>query len=263
MIGLFDSHAHYNDARFDEDREALLSSIFKPSEVCPCGIDAIVNIGCCIESSRDCIALAEKYEGIYAAVGLHPQDAALFDENTIPALREMLQHEKVVAIGEIGLDYKYPDPPREQQKEVFRAQMQLARETGKPVCIHDRDAHGDCFDIVREFPDVTGVFHSYSGSAEMARQLVRRGWYISYSGTLTFKNAAGILKTPEAVPLDRLLIETDCPYLAPVPFRGKRNDSRLAYKTAEKLAEIKGVSTDEIVKITRENAYRFFKLLQK
>lgn len=259
-MGLFDSHAHYDDPRFAGDLSEVIAHISSQSEICPCGVEYVVNIGCDVPTSRLCLELAEKYPLFYAAVGIHPQDADRFDENSIEELKELLKHPKAVAIGEIGLDYKYENSPRELQKEVFRRLMALARETGYPVCIHDRDAHGDVFDIIREFPDVKGVLHSYSGSPEQARQYVKMGWYISFSGTVTFKNAAVVPEAAKVVPLDRLLVETDAPYLAPVPYRGKRNKSSFAYATAAKLAEIHGVSTEEMVKITRENALRFFRM---
>lgn len=263
MMGLFDSHAHYDDPRFADDLDEIVSALRTPSEICPCGVEAVVNIGCDVPTSRLCLALADRYDLFYAAVGIHPQDADRFDEDTLPALREMLRHEKAVAIGEIGLDYKYENAPREKQKEVFRTLLSFAREVDYPVCIHDRDAHGDVFDILRGEPGVRGVLHSYSGSAEMARQLLKRGWYISFSGTVTFKNANSILEAARIVPLERLLIETDAPYLAPVPYRGKRNRSDYAYATAAKLAELHGVSIGEMIKITRQNARDFFQIAQK
>ncbi len=259
-FGLFDSHAHYDDPRFAGDLDRVVESIREKSQICPCGVEYVVNIGCDIPTSRLCLDLAERYSLFYAAVGIHPQDAATFDDGSISALKEMLCHPKAVAIGEIGLDYKYENAPREVQKEVFCSLLELARDTGYPVCIHDRDAHGDVFDIIRKFPDVRGVMHSFSGSPEMARQYVSRGWHISFSGTVTFKNAAQVPEAAKAVPLDRLLLETDAPYLAPVPYRGKRNQSSYAFATAEKLAQLHGVSTEEIIQITRENALRFFQM---
>lgn len=259
-MGLFDSHAHYDDPRFAEDLDEVVHALRQKSDVCPCGVETVVNIGCDIPTSRICLDLAEKYDLFYAAVGIHPQDAHTFNEESIDRLKEMLSHPKAVAIGEIGLDYKYENAPREVQKEVFCRQMELSLETGYPVCIHDRDAHGDVFDIVRKYPDVKGVMHSFSGSKEMARQYVKMGWHISFSGTLTFKNASIVPEAAAVVPLDRLLIETDAPYLAPVPYRGKRNRSDFAFATAARLAEIHGVSTEKMIEITRENALRFFQM---
>lgn len=260
MMGLFDSHAHYDDPRFHQDLDEVVKEISTPGEICPCGVEYVVNIGCDVPTSRLCLDLADRYPIFYAAVGIHPQDAHTFDETSLPALREMLRHPKAVAIGEIGLDYKYENAPRSVQKDVFCRLMEFARETGYPVCIHDRDAHGDVFDIIRMFPDVRGVMHSYSGSAEMARQLVRMGWHISFSGSVTFKNANSILEAAKAVPVERLMVETDAPYLAPVPYRGKRNKSSFAYATAAKLAEIHGMDVGKMVEITRENALRFFQM---
>ena len=259
-MGLFDSHAHYDDPRFAGDLDQVVELISSKSQICPCGVETVVNIGCDVPTSRLCLDLAEKYPMFYAAVGIHPQDAHTFDEQSVSALKEMLAHPKALAIGEIGLDYKYENAPRDVQKDVFCRLMELSRETGYPVCVHDRDAHGDVFDVVRKFPDVKGVMHSFSSSPEMARQYVKMGWYISFSGTVTFKNAAVVPEAAKAVPLDRLLVETDAPYLAPVPYRGKRNKSCYAWAICEKLAQLHGVSTEEMVQITRENARRFFKM---
>ncbi len=259
-MGLFDSHAHYDDPRFAGDLDEVVAHIQEKSEICPCGVEYVVNIGCDVPTSRLCLDLAEKYPLFYGAVGIHPQDAHTFDERSIPALKEMLRHPKAVAIGEIGLDYKYENCSREVQKEVFCRLMELAQETGYPVCIHDRDAHGDVFDILRRFAGTPGVLHSYSGSPEMAKQYVKMGYHISFSGTVTFKNAAIVPEAAKVVPLDRILLETDAPYLAPVPYRGKRNKSSFAYATAECLARIHGISTDEMIQITKENALKFFQM---
>ena len=255
---LFDSHAHYDDAKFDEDRDALLTSLDER------GVGYAVDVGCSFRSIPQAMDLAEKYDFIYFTAGFHPcdtQDAENNGENeTLDYLRSVLSHEKCVGVGEIGLDYYWDDVPREIQKKWFGLQLDLARETGKPVVIHDRDAHGDTMDILREHKDVKGILHSFSGSPEMASELIKNGWYISFSGVLTFKNAARLPEVAKIVPLDRMLIETDCPYLAPHPFRGKRNDSSLMRYTAEKLAEIKGISYDEVVKITEQNAFCVYKL---
>ena len=255
---LFDSHAHYDDAKFDEDRDALLTSLDER------GVGYAVDVGCSFRSIPQAMDLAEKYDFIYFTAGFHPcdtQDAENNGENeTLDYLRSVLSHEKCVGVGEIGLDYYWDDVPRGIQKKWFELQLDLARETGKPVVIHDRDAHGDTMDILREHKDVKGILHSFSGSPEMASELIKNGWYISFSGVLTFKNAARLPEVAKIVPLDRMLIETDCPYLAPHPFRGKRNDSSLMRYTAEKLAEIKGISYDEVVKITEQNAFCVYKL---
>ena len=224
---LFDTHAHMDDRAFDEDREALLSQLPKR------GIGLLMNPGCSLASSRNAAALAKQYDYIYAAVGSHP-DAA--DEVTPEVLEEYRRlcrkNEKICAIGEIGLDYHYEDIPRARQQVAFRAQMALAQELGLPVIVHEREAHEDGMKIVEEFPGVTGVFHCYSGSAEMAKWLIARGWYIGFTGVLTFKNARKAVETAAAIPLDRIVLETDCPYMSPEPFRGKRNDPGRLYRMA-------------------------------
>ncbi len=255
---LFDSHCHYDDAKFDEDRDELISSLEAM------GVGYAVDVGCSFRSIPQAMTLAERYEHICFTAGLHPCDTLDAENNgeneTLDYLRSVLAHEKAVAIGEIGLDYYWDDVPREVQRKWFKLQLELARETGFPVVIHDRDAHGDTMDILREYKDVKGVLHSFSGSPEMAAELIKNGWYISFSGVLTFKNAARLPEVAKMVPTDRMLIETDCPYLAPHPMRGKRNDSSLMRYTAEKLAEIKCMSYDEVVKITEDNAFRVYRL---
>lgn len=248
----FDTHAHYDSEAFDEDRDLLLKSL--PER----GVDLVVNPGSDAKSSAHSIELAERYSHIYAAVGWHPHEADSFGENSIEQLRTWLQHGKVVAIGEIGLDYHYDFSPREQQRTVFRAQMQLAEELNVPVIVHDRDAHADSMEIVRAFPQVLGVFHCYSGSAEMAKELLNLGWYLSFTGAITFKNARKALETIECAPMDRIMIETDSPYLTPVPNRGKRNDSTQLPYIAQVIADIKGISLEEAAKVTMENGRRFF-----
>lgn len=256
---LFDTHAHYDDARFDGDREALIASL--PEN----GVGAAVDIGCSFDTIPKAVALAEKYGFFYASVGLHPNDAQTAEDNpdTLNMLKGYLKHPKVVAIGEIGLDYHWDEPSRDIQKKWFCLQLSLAEETGYPVIIHDREAHGDTMEIIRKYPKVTGIFHSFSGSPEMAEELVKRGYYISFSGVLTFKNAAKLPEVAKIVPTDRMLIETDCPYLAPHPCRGQRNSSILMRYTAEKLAEIKGMTYDEVCDITFENAKRVYGLTDK
>ena len=250
---LFDTHAHYDDDWFDEDRHALLSSL--PEK----GVGLIVNPGITVETSRQAIAMAEKYPHMYAAVGIHPENCHDFVPEHIDALRQLAKHSKVVAIGEIGLDYYWDtNPPKEFQQQVLRAQMALARELNLPVIIHDRDAHADTLAIVQEFPEVKGVFHCYSGSVEDARTLVKLGWMLSFNGAATFKNARKAPEVIAEVPMERLMIETDAPYLAPVPHRGKRNDSSLVYLVAEKIAQIKGLTAEEVAQITWDNGKRFF-----
>ena len=251
---LFDTHAHMNDPAFDPDREQVLLGLKDK------GVDLVMNVGCSLDSSRDCITMAETYPFVYASVGSHPDSADEVDEAAIRQYRQMAAHEKVLAIGEIGLDYHYEDIPREIQQKAFRLQMELAQELQMPVIVHERDAHDDGMRIVKEFKGVTGVFHCYSGSAEMARQLVNMGWYIGFTGVLTFKNARKAVETAASIPLDRIVIETDCPFMAPEPYRGKRNDPGMLPKMAEKLAEIRGISYEEAVKATTENAKRLYRL---
>ena len=251
---LFDTHAHMNDPAFDEDRNEMILSLKEK------GTDFVMNVGCCLDSSKDCIALAEKYPFVYASVGSHPDSADEVNEEVIEAYRQMAQHPKVLSIGEIGVDYYYETIPREVQQKAFRMQMELAREIDMPVIVHERNAHDDGMRIVKEFKGVTGVFHCYSGSAEMARQLVNMGWYIGFTGVLTFKNARKAVETAEQIPLERIVLETDCPFMAPEPFRGKRNDPGYLYRMAERLAEIRGISVEEVQAITTENAKRLYRL---
>ena len=252
---LFDTHAHMDDRAFDTDREELLNSF--PNQ----GIALLMNPGCSLESSRNAVKLANRYDYVYAAVGSHPDAADEVNEAVLEEYRELCKlNPKVKAIGEIGLDYHYEDIPREIQLKAFRAQMELARELNLPAIVHEREAHEDGMAVVREFSDVTGVFHCYSGSAEMARQLVDRGWYIGFTGVLTFKNARKAIEVASSIPLDRIVIETDCPYMSPEPFRGKRNDPGRIYRMAEKLAEIRGRSVEEIHTITLENGKRLYRI---
>ena len=252
---LFDTHAHMDDHAFDEDREGLLASL--PDQ----GLALVMNPGCSLASSYNAVKLANTYNYIYAAVGSHPDAADEVNEETLAAYRELCKlNPKVKAIGEIGLDYHYEDIPREIQMKAFRMQMELARELNLPVIVHERDAHEDGMQVVRDFPDVTGVFHCYSGSAEMARQLVDKGWYIGFTGVLTFKNARKAVEVAASIPLERIVLETDCPYMAPEPFRGKRNDPGKIYRMAEKLAEIRGLSVEEIHAITVENGKKLYRI---
>ena len=252
---LFDTHAHLDDRAFHEDREALITGL--PEK----GVGLVMNPGCSLESSRHAVALAEKYDHVYAAVGSHPDVASEVNAAVLEEYRKLCKlNTKVKAIGEIGIDYHYEDIPSQIQLRAFRLQMELAQELGLPVIVHEREAHEDGMAVVREFPDVTGVFHCYSGSAEMARQLVDRGWYIGFTGVLTFKNARKAIETAASIPLDRIVLETDCPYMAPEPFRGKRNDPGYLYSMAEKLAEIRGLSLEEIQTITTENGKRLYRI---
>ena len=248
----FDTHAHYDDEQFDADRDAVLGAM--PES----GVGRILNPGCTVESSRAAVALAERYDWVYAAVGLHPENCAGAGEAEFAAVAALAAHPKVVAIGEIGLDYYWKEVPRDLQKEVFRAQLQLAKVLDLPVIVHDREAHADCLAIVREFPGVRGVFHCYSGSAEDAKTLVKLGWHLSFTGTITFKNARKAPEVIAAVPLERIMVETDAPYMAPTPFRGKRCDSRYVYRMAETIAEIKGLTPAEVEQATTENGKALF-----
>ena len=252
---LFDTHAHMDDRSFDGDREELLAAL--PGK----GISLLMNPGCSYESSLNAVALAEGYDYIYAAVGSHPDVADEVDEALIEKYRNLCsQHPRVKAIGEIGLDYHYEDIPRDIQKRAFRLQMELARELQLPVIVHEREAHEDGLKIVDEFPTVKGVFHCYSGSLEMAKELIKRGWYIGFTGVLTFKNARKAIEVAANIPLDRIVIETDCPYMAPVPFRGKRNDPGLVCYMAEKLAELRDLTPEEAARITLENGKRLYRI---
>ena len=250
---LFDTHAHYDDERFDEDRETLLRAM--PEK----GVGLIVNPGCDLPSSRMAVDMAQKYDFLYAAVGIHPENCGDFAPAMTDGLRALIKAPKVVAIGEIGLDYYWAEnPPKELQQEVLRRQLALAQELRLPVIIHDRDAHADTLAIVREFPQVTGVFHCFAGSVEMAQTLIKMGWMLSFNGAATFKNAKKAPEVIAAVPLEKLMIETDAPYLTPVPHRGERNDSSYVRFVAEKIAEIKGISAEEVEKATWENGKAFF-----
>ena len=252
---LFDTHAHMDDRSFDEDRHELLSAL--PER----GISLLMNPGCSYESSLNAIELSEQYDYIYAAVGSHPDVADEVDEALIAKYRALCrQHPKVKAIGEIGLDYHYEDIPRQIQKKAFRLQMELAAELDLPVIVHEREAHEDGLKIVDEFPTVKGVFHCYSGSLEMAKELVKRGWYIGFTGVLTFKNARKAIEVAANIPIERIVIETDCPYMAPVPFRGKRNDPGLVCHMAQKLGELRGITPEEAARVTLENGKRLYRM---
>lgn len=252
---LFDTHAHINDPVFDEDRAELLGSLRSH------GVGLVMNPGCSLENSRQAITLSEEYPFMYAAVGTHPDTAAEVDEQVIEQYRALCRaHKKVMAIGEIGLDYYYETVPRDIQQRAFRMQLELAEELKLPVIIHERDAHDDALRVLRDFRDVTGVFHCYSGSAEMARQLVNKGWYIGFTGVVTFKNARKAVQTAASIPIDRIVLETDCPFMAPEPFRGKRNSPQYLYRMAQVMAQIRGVSEEEITRITTENAKRLYRI---
>ena len=252
---LFDTHAHYDDESFDADRDAVLTAL--PEQ----GVGLILNPGCGVESSRKAVRYAAAYPHVYAAVGIHPENCGGCTAGDLDAIRALAQLPKTVAIGEIGLDYYWAEnPPRDFQQQVLRQQLALARELALPVIIHDREAHADTLAIVREFPGVTGVFHCFSGSPEMARELLDLGWYLGFDGPVTYKNARRAPEVAAVTPLDRMLIETDSPYMTPVPHRGERNDSAYVRLVAEKLAEWKGVPVEQLARATLENGKRLFRI---
>lgn len=251
---LIDTHAHLNDKRFDRDREQVIYQCRDEGVVC------IINAGTDVSSSIKSISLAGKYSFIYATVGVHPHDAKTMDENSIEVLSALARKDKVVAIGEIGLDYHYDFSPREQQKEAFRKQLNLARELNLPVVIHDREAHGDIMEILREENacEIGGVMHCFSGSKEMARECMDMNFYISFAGPVTFSNARKAKEIAEYVPIDRILIETDCPYLTPVPHRGKRNYPGNVKYVSEEIARIKGLDVEELLEAVAVNTKTLF-----
>ncbi len=249
---IFDTHAHYDSGAFNADRYETLEAVHAA------GVGLIVDPGCDGRSSRMAIELAERYPFVYAAVGIHPEDMGEDDLEVYTEICELAQHPKCVAIGEVGLDYYWDASHKEEQKALFRRQIELAIELCKPIIVHDREAHQDCLEIVRDYPAARGVFHCYSGSAEMAKELLKRGWYLGVDGPITYKNARKALEVLEICPLDRILIETDSPYLSPVPLRGKRNDSRNLRYVLDKIAEIKGIPSEEAERITWENGKRLF-----
>lgn len=254
---LFDSHAHINDERFDEDRDEVIEHLRENS------IDLVVNPGADMPSSRSAVELANKVDFIYSAVGVHPHDVETMTDKDLEELKNLAkENEKVVAIGEIGLDYYYDLSPRELQKEWFIKQIELANELGLPFIVHDRDAHGDTFDIIKKYkaPETGCVLHCYSGSLELALEYIKMGCYISIPGTVTFKNNRKTVEVTENIPIEWMFIETDSPYLTPVPYRGKRNDPSKVRYVAEKVAELRGISYEEVCEITKENAKKFFNI---
>lgn len=231
---IFDSHAHYDDEAFNEDRDKVIGEL-RENEIV-----GVLNCGASLEGTRDSVKLADKYDFFYAAVGIHPEFASIVNDEVINELKELAKNSKVKAIGEIGLDYHYEEnPSREVQKAAFIRQMELAQELELPVVIHDRDAHGDTMEIIKQFPKVKGVIHCFAGSVEMARECIKLGYYIGFTGVVTFKNAKRAVEVAKEIPLDRMLLETDCPYMAPEPNRGKRNRSDYIEYIAEKIAEIR------------------------
>lgn len=248
----FESHAHYDDGRFKNDREEILNLL--PS----CGIDYVINVGCDMKSSRESIKMAEKYDYIYAAVGVHPHDAENMKESDLDEIRQMSNHKKVVAIGEIGLDFYYDNSPRDVQRYWFKRQLEIVKELNKPVIIHSRDASQETFDIIKESGVKKGVIHCYSGSAQMAMDYVKMGFYIGVGGVVTFSNAKKLVEVVDTIQLEQILIETDSPYLSPIPNRGKRNDSRNLQFVVEKIAKIKDISPEKVANITKLNAKQLF-----
>ncbi len=253
---MFDTHAHYDDERFDEDRAELLASL--PEK----GVELVINVGCDIPSSEKSVELAEKYPYIYAAVGVHPHEAKGFGPEAEARLRSLAGHDKVVAIGEIGLDYHYDLSPRDVQRTVFARQIGLAKELGLPFAVHEREACKDCLDILKAegVGERAGVMHCFSGSRETAKILLDMGMYLSVGGPITFKNNVKTVDMVAYAPIDRLFIETDSPYLAPEPRRGRRNDSSLVRYVAEKIAAVKGMDVSRVIEITTENAKKFFRI---
>lgn len=251
---LIDSHVHLDDSQFDEDREAVIESLRENK------LELVINVGADMESSKRAVELAKKYEMIYAAVGVHPHDAKAIDEDTIEALRELSKAPKVIAIGEIGLDYHYDNSPREMQKKWFRRQIKLAKELDLPIIVHDREATKDTLDIITEEQDGTlrGVIHCFSSSREVAEEYIKLGFFISLGGPVTFKNAKTPKMVAESIPLSSLLIETDSPYLTPTPFRGKRNDPTKVRYVAETIANLKEISYERLVEETNKNTKKLF-----
>ena len=255
---IFETHAHYDDERFEEDRDALITSM--PER----GVGTIINVGASIESTKTTLALSEKYPFVYAAVGVHPSDISGLNEETFAWLREQTKKEKVVAVGEIGLDYYWDKEPevQKQQRYWFAEQMKLAREASLPVIIHSRDAAADTVEVMKSVhaEEIPGVIHCYSYSKEMARQFLDMGFYIGIGGVVTFKNAKTLKEVAAYTPLDRIVLETDCPYLAPVPFRGKRNCSAYISYVLDMIAELKGISREEAEQVTYENARNMYRI---
>lgn len=252
-MNLFDTHAHLMDQAYDEDKEEALKEAAE--------LKLVINIGCDVPSSREALALAEQFPNFYAAVGIHPEEALKYSDEALKEIAKLAMHPKNKAIGEVGLDYHW-DVPKEVQKEAFEKQIALAKELKLPLIIHNREAHRDTLDILKACgaEEVGGVFHAYSGSAEMLDEVLAMNFYIGLGGVVTFKNAKKTVEVAKKVPLDRLLIETDCPYMTPVPYRGKRNHPKYVYYVAEKLAEIKGLAVEEIINQTYENGRRLFKI---
>ena len=253
LTGIFDTHAHYDDRQFDEDRYSLLASFPEA------GISGVINCGCDVKTSAVAIELSEKFDFIYAAVGIHPHEAGEAAEGDLKKISDMCGESKVVAIGEIGLDYHYDFSPRNIQIDMIEKQVIMAKEKDLPIIVHDREAHEDTWNILKKYKP-KGVVHCFSGSVEMARDIINIGMYIGLGGAVTFKNAKKPVEVAKFVPLDRLLLETDAPYMTPVPFRGKRNDSTFIKNTAETIAGIRGIDPQELIDISTGNAKILFNI---
>ena len=250
---IFDTHAHYDDEKFDEDRESLLESL--PSK----GVVNIINCGCDLQSSLKSIEFTEKYDYFYCAVGIHPSNITDASYEELDKIKELYRRDKCVAVGEIGLEYHYDFVPKDLQLDIFEKQLRLANELDLPVIVHDREAHEDTMNLLKKYKP-KGVVHCFSGSVEMAKEVLKLGMYIGLGGAVTFKNARKPLEIAEYLPSDRLLLETDCPYMSPVPFRGQRKSSDLIAFSAKKIAEVRNTDTQQLINIAAENAHRLFKI---
>lgn len=251
-IKLIDSHCHIDNEKFDEDRDEVLERIKE-------NLEFAVNIGYDLNSSKKSIELSEKYDFIYAVVGVHPTDITGYNDELEERIEELAGNPKVLAIGEIGLDYHWMTEPKEKQQEVFRKQIEIARRVGKPIVVHTREATRDTLDILKEYPDVRGILHCYPGSFESAEEIMDN-YYFGVGGVLTFKNSKKLKETVEKLPMDRIIVETDCPYLTPEPYRGKRNEPIYVEYVAQKIAEIKGISYEEVVRISNENTKKAYNI---
>ncbi len=252
-VNIFDTHAHYDDSRFNDDRHELLSSLKDK------GISHIINCGCNLKSSIETVKLSEKYDFLYAAVGIHAHETQEVTDSDEAKIKKLYANKKVVAVGEIGLDYYYDFSPRERQLEIFEKQLMLSNELSLPVIVHDREAHEDTLRLLKKYKP-KGVVHCFSGSAEMAKEIVKLEMYIGLGGAVTFKNAVKPVEVAKTLPLDKLLLETDAPYMTPVPLRGKRCDSSHIAYTAEKIASVKAIDTQQLIDICNKNAKTLFNI---
>ena len=248
----FDTHAHYDDKRFNDDRDELLRSMESA------GIRLILNSASSLRSARFSLKMADSYPFIYASVGVHPHDSKSMTDDTVSDLEKLSSHPKAMAVGEIGLDFHYDFSPRDVQKKRFREQLELAMQIKKPVIIHERESLSDTMEIISDYRDLTGVFHCFSGSWEVAKIILDMGWYLSFTGVITFKNARRVLEVLEKIPADRMMLETDCPYMSPEPMRGRRNSSLHLPYIAEKIAEVRGITLDDVAELTMNNGLQFF-----